>query len=119
MTLGDAILFAIVGVIAGNHVVVRLPGWHRRLWLFWLMQGLNLGIIVFLLVEGIPTLEGPLVVFNYVFALLMMLRIVQNNTRLTAARAAAADEASSASKDKAEALRQALERGRGGGDTHA
>lgn len=114
MTLGDAILFAIVGVIAGNHVVVRLPGWHRRLWLFWLMQGLNLGIIVFLLVEGIPSLEGPLVVFNYIFALLMMLRIVQNNTRLTAARAAAEDEDQAEATSKAEALRQALERGRAG-----
>lgn len=112
MTIGDALLFAVIGIMAGNYVVMRLPGWERRLWLFWLFQGLNFGVILFLLLEGIPALEGPLRVFNYVFALLMMLRVVQNNTQLSRSRVRGSEVQETEAKAKSEALRRALERGR-------
>ncbi len=112
MTLGDGILFAVVAIMAGNYLVMRLPGFERRLWLFWLFQGLNLGLIIFLLVEGIPGLEGPIRVFNYIFALLMMLRIVQNNSRFTRVQAELRDAEKAAAGDKEQALKAALERGR-------
>ena len=51
-------------------------------------------------------------VFNYVFALLMMLRIVQNNSRLTAAQREESEAKRAADVDKKEALAAALARGR-------
>ena len=50
MTLGDIILFAVIGVLAGNYVVTRLPRWEERMWLFWLQQGLNFGVLLFLVI---------------------------------------------------------------------
>lgn len=81
MTPGDWILFAVVSVLATNHVLIRLPGWQKRAWLFWLVQLLNLSAAGFLLVEGLPGFSGTLSVVNYVLALLFVVRAVQNNNR--------------------------------------
>ncbi|MEC7949305.1 MAG: hypothetical protein VX265_17185 [Myxococcota bacterium] len=81
MTPGDWILFAVVSVLATNHVLIRLPGWQQRAWLFWLVQLLNMSAAGVLLLEGLPGFSGNLSVVNYVLALLFVVRAVQNNNR--------------------------------------
>jgi len=111
MTLGDIILFAVIGVLAGNYVVTRLPRWEERMWLFWLQQGLNFGVLLFLVIEGIPDIPGPFGIFNYVFALLFMMRVIQNNTRLTRARQESREVKRDVVDEKRAALAAALARG--------
>ena len=86
MDTGDAVLLGLVAVLAANHVVVRLPGWERRGWIFWLIQIANLASTVYLVGVGIPGLTGDIRIFNYVLALLFTFRTVQNNRRWGDAR---------------------------------
>jgi hypothetical protein len=109
MTPGDWILFAVVGALATNHVLIRLPGWQDRAWMFWLVQLMNLVAAGFLVGVGLPGFSGNLAVVNYVMALLFIVRAVQNNNRWgKRARAHAGVEDADARK---EAIREALRRG--------
>ena len=109
MNPGDWIFFAIVGTLATNHVLIRLPGWEQRSWLFWLVQLMNLSASGFLLAVGLPGFSGNLAVVNYVLALMFIVRAVQNNNRWGARDRGSADgTAEDAGK---EAIRDALRRG--------
>ncbi len=79
MTIGDGLLFLVVATLAANHVVSRIPDWALRGWLFWPVQLGNIVAISFLVGWGIPGLEGAITVFNYVLALLFVMRSIQNN----------------------------------------
>ena len=81
LSVGDLILFAVLGIFGANHLVLRLPGWQGRAWAFWLLQGLNMGVVCFLILRGIPILLGPVAIFNYILALLLVMHTVQNNNR--------------------------------------
>lgn len=109
MNVGDWILFAVVGTLATNHVLIRLPGWEQRAWLFWLVQLMNLAAAVFLLAVGLPGFSGNLAVVNYVMALLFIVRAVQNNNRW-GKRDRGGPKAVDADAKK-EAIREALRRG--------
>lgn len=109
MTPGDWILFAIVGALATNHVLIRLPGWADRAWLFWIVQLMNLAAAGFLVGVGLPGFSGNLAVVNYVMALLFIVRAVQNNNRWgKRKRAQVQEQDTDARKD---AIRAALRRG--------
>lgn len=109
MTPGDWILFAVVGTLATNHVLIRLPGWEQRAWLFWLVQLMNLGASAYLLAAGLPGFTDNLTVVNYVLALLFIVRTVQNNNRWGKRdRGAAGGSDDDARKA---AIREALRRG--------
>lgn len=116
MQPGDAILLAVVGVLAANHVVVRVPGWERRPILFWGAQALNLIAAIYVMAAGIPGLDGPLRIFNWVFGLLFVVRIVQNNQRYGDARREASRAHSDGDEERKERIRAALRAGEGHGD---
>ncbi|MBO85395.1 MAG: hypothetical protein CL927_08555 [Deltaproteobacteria bacterium] len=86
MTISDWVFFAVVAVLATNHVLVRLPGWERRTALFWCVQALNIACASWMLAVGLPDFEGNLAVFNWVVGLLFIVRAVQNNGRWSEAR---------------------------------
>jgi hypothetical protein len=97
VTQSDLILFAAVAVLAGNHAVLRMPGWLERVWLFWLIQALNLAAACYLIVFGIPEFRTNLAVANWMLGLLFVFHAVSNNRRLqrelTARKRDAAGEA--------------------------
>ena len=109
MNNGDWIFFGIVATLAVNHVLVRLPGWERRLMLFGIVQALNIGCASWVLAIGLPGFEGQLAVVNWVVGLLFIVRAVQNNSRWSKARKAAGNTDPMEAR-KAE-IRAALERG--------
>ncbi len=109
MTLGDWIFFGIVATLAVNHLLVRIPGWERRTLLFLAVQALNVGCASWVLAVGMPGFEGQLAVVSWVVGLLFIVRAVQNNSRWSKARTAAASEDPMEAR-KAE-IRAALERG--------
>ena len=86
LTLGDVMLFVVVASLASNHVVVRITDWALRPYIFWPLQLANLSAIVFLVGWGVPGLDGTIAVFNYVLALLFVMRSVQNNRQWGEAR---------------------------------
>lgn len=96
MTQSDLILFAAVAVLAGNHAVLRVPGWVERVWLFWSVQLLNLGAACYLIAVGIPEFRGTMTIANWMLGLLFIFHTVSNNRRLQRAikgrRRSAADE---------------------------
>ena len=97
MTQSDLILFAAVAVLAGNHAVLRIPGWVERVWMFWSIQLLNLGAACYLIAVGIPEFRGTMTVANWMLGLLFIFHAVSNNRRLQRAmkagrRRSAADE---------------------------
>jgi hypothetical protein len=111
MQPGDAILLAVVGVLAANHVLVRVPGWERRPVLFWGAQALNLAASIYVMAAGIPGLDGSLRIFNWVFGLLFIVRIVQNNQRYSDARREARRADAQSDSARKERIRAALRAG--------
>lgn len=83
MSTSDTVLFAVIAVMAINHFTLRLPGWEKRLWLFWLTQICNLLMACYLIWYGIPDFQGSLWIVNLMIALLFMFHIIVNNRRLT------------------------------------
>lgn len=114
MTIADWILFLVVGTLATNHILVRLPGWQDRAWLFWLVQAANVAAAGYLVGWGLPGFDGDLAMVNYVIALLFVIRAVQNNNRWGTARAARRDPDASDKAAKKAAIAAALARGQEG-----
>ena len=110
MTQSDLILFAIVAVLAGNHVVLRLPGWVERTWLFWSVQALNISAACYLLAIGIPEFRDNLTIANWMLGLLFIFHTVGNNRRLQRSKAAHKRH-SAGTKAKKERIRAALKAG--------
>jgi len=117
--LGTAILLGAVAVLAGNRLVLSLPGWHRRRALFWALQLVNLAAACFMIVYGVPALRGLAFYANWVIALLFMLHIVQNNSRYVAARKAARAGADAADEARRAEVLAALQRGEAGSSPDA
>jgi hypothetical protein len=109
MNIGDWIFFGILATLAVNHLLVRLPGWERRVVLFAIVQALNIGCASWVLALGLPGFDGQLTVVNWVVGLLFIVRAVQNNGRWTKARKATRD--TDPMEDRKAEIRAALERG--------
>ncbi len=86
LTVGDAALFAAVALLGLHHTVMRSPWVLERAAVFWSLQILSLSTMIALFAVGVPGLDGALKIFNYVLGLLLMMRILQANKRLTAHR---------------------------------
>ncbi|RME24042.1 MAG: hypothetical protein D6798_12185 [Deltaproteobacteria bacterium] len=113
MDRSTAILLAAVAILAGNRLVLSLPGWHRRRVVFWGLQLVNLAAACFMIVYGVPDLRGLAFYANWVIALLFMLHIVQNNSRYVAAHKAARARTEAEDGQRRQAVLQALRRGEG------
>lgn len=88
MTLGDAVLFAVLGWLGLHQVLTRIPGLERSKAAFLSIQIINLTVISALLSVGIPSLTGNLKVFNWIIALLLVVHTFQNTAAYSAARRA-------------------------------
>lgn len=111
MDLGTWILLGIVALLVVNRFLLKLPGWSQRPVVFWGVQLVNLAAACFMIAVGIPELRGLARYANWVIALLFMFHIVQNNSRLVAARRRRADDASAQDEAARERIRAALRAG--------
>ena len=68
----------LVAVITANQRVMRVAGLRGHALLFWTLQGVNFGVVVYLFLFGLPGLERWWAV-NWMLGLLFLFRIVQNN----------------------------------------
>lgn len=111
LDLGTTILLGAFALMALNRGLLMLPGWDRRPVLFWAVQVANLAACVFMIVHGVPELQGLARYANWVIGLLFAWHIVQNNTRWSAARRARAgqDQAAQRREQVAAALRRGEE----------
>ena len=107
----DVVLFGAVALMVVNNVVVRLPGWDRRPWMFWPVQAMNLGAGVYLLAFGVPGFEGPLRIANWMLGLLFIWHTISNNNRLLKVRASAKQADANIDQEKRAAIAAALARG--------
>jgi len=86
MDTSTTLLFAVAALLGANHVVFKIPGWHRRRVLFWGVQLLNLGTATAVLVWGLPGFEATAAVaIKWVLGLLLILHIITNNQQLVKA----------------------------------
>lgn len=112
MTLDDALLFATAALLGGNHLVVRIPGWERRVWAFWLMQALDLAACIYFAAWGMPAFTQGLPIVNWAVALLFAWHVVHNNHLLVQARAQGrAQRIDKKTEARKEAIRRALHAG--------
>lgn len=82
ISYSDTVMFAAIGALAINYMLLRLPGWHQRPVLFWLVQLVNLLAGFWLFAFGIPDLRESADIGNKMFGLLFFFHIVSNNRRL-------------------------------------
>lgn len=75
-----------VVILASNRFLVRIPDWENRPRVFWTVQFINFLGACFMAGWGIPALEWPASLANYILALLFVFHVVQNNSRWTEAR---------------------------------
>lgn len=111
MTQSDLILFAAVAVLASNHALLRIPGWVERVWLFWLVQLLNLGAACYLIVMGIPEFRGTMAIANWMFGLLFIYHTVSNNRRLQRAMKAGRQRSAADEEEHRARIRAAIKAG--------
>ena len=81
MTDSDIILFSVVGVLAFNIFIARSKQWQGRIWPFLLMQMLNIGAGVFMVLHGIPDFNEELDIVNIMIGLLFFFHVILNNNR--------------------------------------
>jgi type VI protein secretion system component VasK len=98
----------IVAIIAANQAVLRVAALRRTPWIFWTLQALNLAIACWFLLAGVPGFDDwPLV--SWILALLLILRIIQNNLiRTRYLRQAREEEIREAKKAEARRISEAL-----------
>ncbi len=111
MTLTDALLFWVVGLVGVHQLVTRLPSWPGPAPLFWAVQLANLTTVGMLLTIGLPTFTGNLRIFNFVFAALLTFHTVSNNNVWGAERRRRRKEATTVEDEQKAAILAALDAG--------
>ncbi|MEL6347435.1 MAG: hypothetical protein AAFV53_30245 [Myxococcota bacterium] len=111
MTPSDIMLFSAIGGLVLNHVILRLPSWDQRMWLFWMLQILNIAAASLLLVKGIPDFRETLPIANWMLGLLFIFHGVTNNQRLQKAWMEQRAARRSTDSDRHAAIRAALRAG--------
>ena len=81
MTENDIILFSVVSLLAFNIFIARSKSWEGRLWLFLLMQSINLAGGSFMILNGIPEFSDDLEIVNIMIGLLFFYHVIQNNSQ--------------------------------------
>ncbi|MED5374185.1 MAG: hypothetical protein VX899_24420 [Myxococcota bacterium] len=91
----DILVMGAFGALLGsNYLVFAGQNWHRRLWLFWTVQVLNLLAACFFVLWGAPGFRVQWPIANYLFAAMLIARSLLNGRRLQANyREALEDEA--------------------------
>lgn len=79
------LLVAMIVILGLNQALIRFSLFARVPALFWVVQAMNLAVIVGVLIVGIPGLTGSAKLANWILALVLGLHTVQNyQVRLTA-----------------------------------
>ena len=81
MTISDYLLFGAAAMLGANHVIIKMPNWHKG-HLFWPLQFVNLVLMTLLMAFGIPEVNTTVPVMNWVLGGLFGFHIVKNNTQL-------------------------------------
>lgn len=111
MTAGDWVLFGAVALVGANQLAGRMARNRKYRVPFWALQALNFAAALWLMLAGIPGLQGAVRVLNWVLALLVVFRFVQNNNALLDAARQRAREADQSQKELEEKFRAALRAG--------
>lgn len=83
MDVNTFYILLVVGLMAANRLLFLWDGWWQNRAPFWTIQILNLVTACALVMWGIPELkERGLNIFNLVFAALMVVHILTNNSKL-------------------------------------
>lgn len=109
MTFSDWMLFAVIGGLVLNHVILRLPRWEQRMPLFWTLQILNIAAASYLLVKGIPEFKENLPIANWMLGLLFIFHGVTNNQRLQQVWIEKRAARRNTGEDQRQAIRAALQ----------
>lgn len=79
----DITFLMLVAIIAINQFLIRSTIWHKRMWIFWIPQVINISAGSYALIFGLPGVFGPLEVINWIIGGLFLYHFAQNHTRLS------------------------------------
>lgn len=82
MDIDTLVIVLGAGLIGMNYVAFAGKGWHRRLWLFWTVQVLNLLAACYMVVWGVPSFRAEAPIVNYFLAAMFVVRSLLNGRRL-------------------------------------
>jgi hypothetical protein len=104
MDIDTLVIVLGAGLIGLNYLAFAGKGWHRRLWLFWTVQALNLLAACYMVVWGVPGFRREAPIVNYFLAAMFVVRSLLNGRRLqNSYREALEDE-----EDEKDQLRQSI-----------
>jgi len=78
MPVTTTLFLLIVALIAANQVILRVAALRSSPWVFWGLQIVNLAVACWILLFGLPGFDHIRFV-SWIFGLLILFRIVQNN----------------------------------------
>ena len=104
--MSNVLLIAIVVILTLNYALVRVPGWERRGFVYWFVQGTNVAAVAYLVVVGMPDLQR---VADFFLALLFVYHVIQNELRARTTNTPTPEDAQSARRRAYDA---AIEAGR-------
>ncbi|MFT5585765.1 MAG: cobalamin biosynthesis protein CobD/CbiB [Cognaticolwellia sp.] len=82
MDIDTLVIVVGAGLIGLNYLAFAGRGWHRRLWLFWTVQALNLLAACYMVVWGVPGFREQAPIVNYFLAAMFVVRSLLNGRRL-------------------------------------
>jgi hypothetical protein len=99
--VSNLLLVGMVVVLTLNYALVRIPGWERRGFAYWFVQGTNVAAAGWLVVVGLPGLDERIA--DFFLALLFVYHVIQNELRARTTSNAPTEE------ERLEARRKAYE----------
>ncbi|MFT4624712.1 MAG: hypothetical protein ACI8PZ_003371 [Myxococcota bacterium] len=111
MDVNTSVLLGVVGVIAANQVVARLPWATRTAWVFWPVVLIDLIVGVAVIIGGLPGFEHVRAV-SLVVGLMLLFHVAHNlRTRSEITREDALEARRQVTSERARQLADALEKG--------
>lgn len=109
MDVSTSVLVGVVGLIASNQVVARLPWAMRTRWVYWPVVFLDLFVSIAVFVLGLPGFEHVPAV-SLVVGLMLLMHVAHNlHSRSQLLRDDAEQKAKQLSRERSRALHAALE----------
>ena len=86
------LLAAMVGILGINHLLMRFQLYLKFPPIYWVIQLINLAIIAYVLILGLPGLTGQAKLINWIIGLVVAMHLVQNHGAVLSARSQARRE---------------------------
>ena len=109
MSWDTAVVLGVLAVMGANQLVMRVGALHARWYVFYFLQLTNIATGSAVITLGLPGFE-PWPVVSWIIGLLFFFRSVQNNNLRVAWLRESRAPARTELMERAEALRQAVER---------